>query len=169
MSDDFFAELEAEISQATAKSKLRVDAKELRKRALNSRLEKGIRDKAMEEWKAVQAIIDAETWIVAKSAALFTEQHCDGCGSLHYTFLQFMQEEHKIRDPRTRRWVRVSLPPENLVRETIVQPLTTHICSDCCEDHGFDAKFPSVRLEPREGGLTVSANYEQGDINGSSS
>lgn len=166
MSDDFFAELEAEISAANAKKALKSDAVKLKKQATNTRLSNAVRTKAAAEFKAVQAIVEANQWEVVRCGALFAEQSCDGCGSVHYNFLQYMQEEVKVRDPRSRRWVRVVLPIEGMVMETIIQPLTTHICSDCCMDHGFNVLTPSIKLLPMGGSLTVSPVYHQGDING---
>jgi hypothetical protein len=163
--DDFFAELNAEIAKATAKSKLKLDAVALRKKAHNMRLSPKQRQEAADEFKAIQAIVEAELWEPVRSGALFAEQACDGCGSVHFNFLQFMQEERKVRDHRTRRWIRVSVPDTSLDRETIVQPLKTHVCSDCCDDHGFNVRAPSIRLLPRDGGLSVSPTYHQGDIN----
>lgn len=165
--DDFFAELEAEIASATAKSKLKADASSLRKRANNMRLSSASRAEAAKEYRAVQAIVEADQWEVVRAAALFAEQLCDGCGSIHYNFLQYMQEEVKLKDHcHGRRWVRVVLPPLGLPQETIIQPLLTHICSDCAEDHGFNVHAPSIRLLPSEASLTVSSTYTQGDING---
>ncbi len=165
MSDDFFAELNAEIETALAKTKLKSDAAKLRKTAHNMRLSPRQRQEAADEFKAIQAIVEANEWTIIRSAAMFTEQHCDGCGSVHHNFLQYMQEEQKVRDKHTRRWVRAERPASNLERETIVQPLKTHICSDCCLDHGFSVLAPSIRLLPREGALSVSSTYYQGDIN----
>lgn len=167
MSDDFFAELEAEIQEATAKKVLKSDAVKLKKQANNERLNKRIREKAAAEYKAVQAITEANEWEIIQCGALFAEQSCDGCGSIHYNFLQYMQQEQKLRDNRSRRWVRINLPVSGMALETIIQPLTTHICSDCCTDHGFNVKTPSIRLMPHGGALTVSAAYQQDDINGS--
>lgn len=164
--DAFFAELNAEIATATAKSRLRGDAAKLKREALNMRLSARTRQRAADELRSIQAIIEAETWQIVRCAAMFAEQHCDGCGSIHYNFLQYMQEERKIRDPRSARWVRVLIPADGLERETIIQPLTTHICSDCCAEHGFDVDRPNIKLLPREGSLTVSSTYVQGDING---
>lgn len=165
--DPFFAELDAEIAEATKKSKLRADAATLKRQAANMRLSAAVRARAAEEYRAIQAIVEAEMWQIVRGGALFAEQTCDGCGSIHYNFLQYMQEEVKIRDARTRRWVRVPLPPESCPLDTIIQPLTTHICSDCCEDHGFDVRRPTIQLMPRDGSLTVSSTYIQGDINDS--
>lgn len=164
--DPFFAELNAVISKATAKSKLKLDAAKLKKQSLNMRLDANIRRRAAEEYAGVQAIIDANMWRAVRYSAMFTEQHCDGCDTIHHTFLQYMQEEEKVSNPRTRRWVRVVRPDDSLPRETIVQPLSTHICASCCADHGFDIDAPTIRLMPIEGSLTVSAKYIQGDING---
>ena len=165
MTDDFFDELNAEIAAATAKSRLKADAGVLKKKAHNMRLSPRQRAEAAEDFKALQSILEANAWEAIRSGALFTEQSCDGCGSVHYNFLQFMQEEVKVLDKRTRRWIRVTVPHEGLERETIIQPLKTHICSDCGPDHGFDTNQPSMRLLPREGSLTVSPTYTQGDIN----
>ncbi len=165
MSDDFFDLLNAEIAVAVAKTKLKSDATKLRKTAHNMRISPERRAEAAAEFKAIQAIVEANEWEIMRSAAMFTEQSCDGCGSVHHNFLQYMQEERKVRDRRTRRWIRAERPVSGLECETIIQPLATHICSDCCDDHGFNVHAPTIRLLPREGALTVSPTYYQGDIN----
>ena len=163
--DNFFAELEAEIASATAKSRLKSDAAALKKTAHNMRISPQQRAAAAEEYKSIQAIVEADMWEAVRSGAMFAEQACDGCGSVHYNFLQYMQEERRVRDHHTRRWVRVGLPNPGLPKETIIQPLKCHVCADCCDDHGFNVKTPSIRLLPRGGALTVSATYIEGDIN----
>lgn len=165
MSDDFFAELEVEIAEATKTSRLKADAVKLRKTAHNRQISPRLRAEAAAEFKSIQAIVEANEWEAIRIGAMFAEQSCDGCGSVHFNFLQYMKEERKVRDKRTRRWVRVAKPISSLPRETIIQPLTTHICSDCCEDHQFSVEAPSIRLLPRDGALTISQTYEQGDIN----
>lgn len=166
MSDDFFQLLDAEIAEAVAKSKLKSDAQKLKKRANNMQLSPAERAEAAAEWRSVQAIVEANDWEPVYSAAFFTEQNCDGCGSTHRTFLQYMQKEESVRKRNTFRWVRVPLPMAGLPKETIIQPLITHICADCAPDHGFDPEMPETRLMPLAGGLTVSSTYVQGDING---
>lgn len=167
--DTFFAELEVEIAAATAKGKLKADAANLKKTAHNMRLSPRQRAEAAAEFRALQAIVEANLWEAIAAGALFSEQTCDGCGSIHHTFLQFMQYERKVHDRSNgTRWVRVTLPMPGLPLETIIQPLTTHICSDCCQDHGFNVMAPTIKLMPRDEALTVSTTYIQGDINGTS-
>ena len=162
---DLFAELDAEIAKVSAKSKLKSDAESLRKKANNMRLDTEVRRRAAVEYREIQAIVEADLWEVVKTAALFAEQSCDGCGSKHFNFLQYMQQERKVRKHSDIRWVRIACPLGLRAKETIIQPLTTHICADCCEDHGFDAQRPTIRLMPHEGALTVSRSYIQEDIN----
>lgn len=166
MSDDFFDSLNAEIDKAIAKQALKKDAAKLKKDANNFQLSPRQRQAAAAEWRAIQAIVEANEWRPIQVAAFFTEQACDGCGSVHFNFLQYMQEEQKVKSAsREKRWVRVLVPEGDLERTTIIQPLKTHICADCCDDHGFSARAPAIRLMPMEGGLTVSSTYNQGDIN----
>ncbi len=165
MSDDFFDMLNAEIAEATKTSRLKADAGKLKKQAHNMRLSPQMRQAAADEFKSIQAIVEANEWELVRVGAMFTEQACDGCGSIHHNFLQYMKEERKVRDKHTRRWVRIGKPILGCELETIIQPLTTHICSHCCEDHGFNVNAPSIRLLPRDGALTVSQTYAQGDIN----
>lgn len=167
MSDDFFAELNSEIAAATAKKLLKSDAAKLKKQALNTRLSEHTRRRARAEYESLQAIVEANQWEVVCCGILFAEQSCDGCGSIHYNFLQYMQQEQKVRDPHSRRWTRIPVPVHGMELETIIQPLTTHICSDCCADHGFNILTPTIRLMPHSGALTVGSNYIQEDINGS--
>lgn len=163
--DDFFAELEAEIKEATAKAHLKADAANLRKKANNMRISPAERQRASDEFKSIQAIIEVTEWKSVAYGTLFTEQECDGCGSKHYTFLQFMKQEQKIREPGAKRWVRISRPNGDLPTLTIIQPLKTHICASCAGEHGFDVETPEIRLLPIEGQITVSGTYQQEDIN----
>lgn len=166
MSDPFFDELEAEIKEITAKTKLKADAAKLKREANNMRLDAFVRRRAAEDYRSLQAILEATSWRPIAVGALFTEQHCDGCDTIHHTFLQFMQHEEKVLNPATKRWIRLSVPADNnLPRETIVQPIRTHMCAACCAEHGFDVDAPSFRLMPSFGNLTVSSTYVQGDIN----
>lgn len=161
--DDFFAELEAEIATATAKNKLKSDAVELRKKANNMRLPSATRAAASAEFKSISAILEAEAWTAVSTVALFTEQTCDGCGSVHRVFLQYMQLEQMKKKPSTQRWTRVAKPHPTLPRESLIQPHHTHICEDCCEDHGF-AIIGAARL-PANQAIAPSLNYLQEDIN----
>jgi hypothetical protein len=165
--DDFFAELEKEIKEVTAKSKLKADAAALKKQANNTRLAAWQRKQAAADFASLQAIIDATAWRPTAIGALFTEQHCDGCDTVHHTFLQYMLQEEKISNPSTRRWIRLLVPADgSLPRQTIVQPIKTHMCASCAPEHGFDVDAPTFRLLPSLGNLTVSSTYVQGDING---
>jgi hypothetical protein len=162
--DDFFAELEAEISQHIAADKLKKDRDAAKKRANNGQLPTAIRQAASATFKELSKLIEINEWASVKTIALFTEQTCDGCGSIHRTFLQYMQMEQLVRKPTTQRWVRVSRPSLDLPRESLIQPMTTHLCADCCEDHGF-ALLSAERLAPRTENLAPSFTYVQEDIN----
>lgn len=164
--DDFFAELEAEIATHTAKAKLKSDAEAARKKAHNTRLSPAARAEAASTYKELSAIVEAEQWGAVSTVALFTEQTCDGCGSVHRVFLQYMEVQAMIRKPSTQRWVRISkpVPEEVLPRETLIQPHRTHICSHCCEDHGFALEAAS-HLPVSQSALSVSQTYLQEDIN----
>ena len=81
--------------------------------------------------------------------------------------IQYMQQEEKVNQPTTKRWIRLLVPLDNtLPRETIVQPIVTHMCAACAPEHGFNTDAPTIRLMPSIGTITVSSTYEQGDING---
>ena len=164
--DDFFAELEADIAKFVEADKLKKDRDAAKKRANTMTLSPAARARASEEYKAINAVLAAQEWTSIKTIALFTEQTCDGCGSVHRVFLQYMELQQMVKKPTTQRWVRVSkpVPEELLCRETLLQPMTTHICADCCEDHGF-ALLTASRLAPRQDTLIPSPNYYQEDIN----
>jgi len=164
--DDFFAELEAEISQYVETAKLKKDRDAAKKRANTTSLPSAVRARASEEFKALNEILAAQEWASVKTLALFTEQTCDGCGSVHRIFLQYMELQQMVRKPTTQRWVRVTkpVPEDQLPRESLLQPMTTHICADCCEDHGF-ALLTGSRLAPRPEAVVPSFTYHQEDIN----
>lgn len=161
---DFLEELDAELAVITAKQKAAKTAEDLRKKSNNMRLPSAVRSSAKADYLAVQAEADKLLWSARTSIALFSEQTCDGCGSTHRTFLQYMEHQVHNSKPTNQRWVRVSKPHPALPRESMIQPLSTHICSDCCEDHGFGLEPGSLRLET-SASITVPATYIQEDIN----
>lgn len=164
--DDFFAELNAEIAKHTAADQLKKSRDAAKKRANTVGLSSATRAKASAEFQELSKLLEASEWGAVKTIALFTEQSCDGCGSIHRTFLQYMEQQQMIRKPTSQRWVRISKPLDQTIlpRETLIQPMTTHMCADCCEDHGFMIDTADY-LKPREGVLTTSATYQQEDIN----
>lgn len=165
--DDFFAELEAEIASATATAALKAKAAEARKTAATMRLPSATRAAAQAEFKELSALLDASLWTSVSTIALFSEQRCDGCGSVSRTFLQFMELQQLIRKPTTQKWVRISRPVSEdiLPREAMVQPHVTHICPDCCEDHGFVIDQAS-ELRSTAFPVAPSQTYIQEDLNG---
>lgn len=164
MTDDFFAELEAEIAVATKASKLKADREAAKKRANNNHIPKAHRDRASADYRALDAELQTLEWVSTSTVAMFTEQTCDGCGSIHHVFLQYMETQQLIRKPTTQRWRRVTKPDPDLPRESLLQPMLTHICSNCCEDHGF-ALLTAKRLKSRKETITPSFTYDQEDIN----
>lgn len=163
---DIFDELNAEIAKALEKSNMRKKAVSAKKLAFDRTVGAKVRERAMAEWRELSALIEIELWKPISSAALFTEQQCDGCGSIHRVFLQYMEiQQHKSK-PSSRRWLRVGLPTPGLPRETFVQPHKTHICPHCCDEHGFQFEGATmIGLSPSA--LNISETYIQGDINGS--
>jgi hypothetical protein len=166
MLDDFFASLNAEIETELAKTKAASNAEALKKKAHNMRLDPKTRAAAGEEYKAIQAALEAEQWITVSTTALFTEQSCDGCGSVHHIFLQFMECQQLKRKPTTQRWARVTRPSthSDLPRKTLIQPHRTHLCADCCQDHGFYLSSAEALL-PTAQASVPSLTYVQEDLN----
>jgi len=162
--DDFFAELEADIAKSLANDKLKKDREAARKKANTMTLSSAARAKALEEYREASKLLEAQEWRAVSLVAMFTEQTCDGCGSVHRIFIQYMEQQQMVRKPTTRRWLRRTSALNNLPRETLIQPVTTHICADCCEDHGFVIETAG-RLAQREDAPTISAEYFQEDIN----
>lgn len=161
--DDFFAELDAEIAKAQEKVAIRKNAAAAKKKAMSRAVAEVERITALREWKELQAIIDADIWRPVSLVAFFTEQECDGCGSVHSIFLQYMEEQLLRSKPQTRRWVRTQIPEPGLPRTVLTQKHKTHVCADCAIDHGFDLDAASVFNMPNA--LSISSTYDQGDIN----
>ena len=162
MSDDFFAMLEAEIASAKSKAQLKSERDLAKKRANSPGLSTAARQRAAAEYKEISEILAAEEWRAETTSALFAEQSCDGCGSVHRVFLQFMETQVQISRPSTRRWVRVSAPRSDLPRDVMVQKSITHICPDCASDHGF---ISETQVLVRDETLSPSTTYIQEDIN----
>ena len=161
---DFLEELNAELAEITEKAKKASQAEKLRRASNNMRLPAASRQAAKAEFLLIQTEAEKFLWSAKTSIALFSEQQCDGCGSVHRTFLQFMEHQVHNTKPTNQRWVRVSKPHPDLPRESLIQPLSTHICPDCCEDHGFGIFPNSPRLET-SASITASPTYTQEDLN----
>jgi hypothetical protein len=161
--EDFLAELDAELSALASSSTRKAKAESLKKKLANTRLSSEVRREAREEFRILQAQIDAHQWVPISSIALFSEQTCDGCGSVHRTFLQFMEQQAYKPRPSTTRSLRVEKINLFLDREVIIQPLQTHVCADCCHEHGFAFARASF-LKPAEF-ITASQTYQQDDLN----
>lgn len=162
---DFFAELNAEIKQATDKAERMKKAEALRKASNNRFATKEQRQLSKAEYEKLRTELEAATWVTDAYYAMFSEQTCDGCGSTHRTFLQYMALQHSLRTRATQRFTPIARPNGlELPRHIMIQPLVTHICDDCCTEHGFDFTSPNV-LRRVPGQITVSAGYHQEDIN----
>lgn len=96
-------------------------------------------------------------WQNQRLIALFTQQACSGCGSTHRTFLQFMHEDRHLRS-KALRYQRTATPLYGLPRACMVQKLKTHICADCCQEHGFSPHEPELFLASSHL-LTASTSY----------
>lgn len=168
MSDDFFDSLNAEIAAEVAKSNRAKDLEKHRKAANNRFATKEQRTMSKLEYERLKAALDAEQWGTECYYAMFSEQICDGCGSVHRTFLQYMAKQFAITNQSAQRFYPVTKPEfSDLPRRVMIQPLTTHVCADCCADHGFDfEETDRMVLKPRKGGISVNPNYEAEDING---
>lgn len=161
--DDFFASLDAEIALHTQKKQIRKDAASAKKIAMNRAVTEVARLAALREWRELQALIDVDLWKPIGYVGMFTEQVCDGCGSVHRMFLQHMEQQQSRTRASDKRFVRVPKPEGNLPRSAVVRLHRTHICPDCCDDHGYfldDAIVATGNLP-----IAISPTYEQGDIN----
>lgn len=134
MSDPFFDQLNAEIDAAMKRAKRISSGKAARDRASTPFATAA--DK--ENWQLQREAYEAETWQSVAIVALFGEEQCDGCGSNHQVFLQFMEQQIEIARPANRRFRRVQKVTQGLPKKVLVHKTTTHICCDCCGDHGFE-------------------------------
>ena len=147
--DDFLADLEAEIASDLDKRRKAVEAEALRRKSLNQRLPLQTRLAARTAFRQTAAEIEALNWETIGVAAIFTEQTCRRCGSIHRIFLQFMLRERRwVVKPFTERYIRLApnaTLPEELPRSVIIQPHITQICESCCAAEGF-AILTATRL-----------------------
>ncbi len=162
---DIFAELDAEIAVASKKANIKSTMEANRKKASNMFLAKPQREAAKALYLEALALSEAQSWRLEASCALFTVQTCDGCGSTHTLFLQFMEKFSLIRLPTTVRWQRVPALRDGLPRRTIIQNHKTSICGDCATDHGFFYDEPMNFMLPDNLSLSPSATYTQEDVN----
>jgi len=160
--DDFFASLEAEIALTIKKDKIKADREKDRRASLNTRLDPATRAVARANFLEARALLDADLWKSVSLTALFAEQQCDGCGSVHRIFSHYMERQLQPKKPSNKRWVKTTAPKFDLPRETMTVTSITHVCADCCGEHGFSFTGATVRTaEP----VVPAWDYQQEDIN----
>lgn len=158
---DFLAILDAEISQVISKADL-VNKRKLAVTKVNStRSTSTTRAFAKIEIADLNHQIAALQWKVIGTVALFTEQHCDNCGSDHRVFLQYMEKLETNFGPKVERLSRVPKPHLNLPRSVHIQHTITHNCYDCCGELGFDLGKAERRLNGQPFGLSRSYIQEE--------
>ena len=159
MSDPFFDQLNAEIQQQLKKTKIVKSGKEARRKAANPFASPT--DK--QEWYEQREAFEAATWLPISTVALFAEEQCDGCGSTHRIFLQFMERQVETLKPANKRLRRVTHLNHKLPKECLIHRTTTHICADCCTDHGFDLESALKMISTAP--VAASKLYSPEDIN----
>jgi hypothetical protein len=164
MTDDFLASLDAELSVLASRPKLETERKKLMSKLRDNRTSKYEGGVLKAKLSEVDATLEAMIWTPMAAVAFFAEQSCDSCGSSHRMFLQHMEKQSTGKFRPTTRWKRVSRPNPDLPTEVVIQHSVTHICFDCCEDHGFS--FPSAELKfiSSEAPFTISPTYEQDEL-----
>jgi hypothetical protein len=165
MSDlDFLAELDAEIAKVSSKADLTTKRKKAMSALYNPRSTSSAKAKAKASLEGINAQLAAIIWKPEASVAFFVEQSCDGCGSVHRMFLQYMQREVTWKTAVTTRWSRVNRPSPSLPREVIVQATETHVCGDCMEDHGFDYTTAEIKFISHSDPFVASPDYVQEEL-----
>lgn len=159
MADKFFDALDVEIREQLRKTETIKKGTAARKRASTPFATAA--DRA--NWQEQQPIFEAEIYKSIATVALFAKQECDGCGSVHSMFLQYMERQIEYERPQNKRLKRVTKPAPGLPRETLIQKTTTHICADCCTDHGFSIEDNLIIIRDN---IAPSQTYSQDDING---
>lgn len=162
---DFLAQLDAEISKVTVKSKLEAQKKAALKLTNNARATLPSRQRAREELIEIEKLLSAIIWSPVASVALFAEQTCSYCASKHRMFLQHMQREVSGKVAPTTRWRRINRPEPGLPREVLIQKSTTHMCVDCCSDFEFSFASGEVKFLD-ELPFTTSPSYHQEEVDG---
>lgn len=107
--------------------------------------ERAATEQKIREWEA------KSEWKAAAIVAMFTEQHCTCCSSVHSVFTGiFQRQEHRIN--KASRWVREKTPAHlNLPKEQKITAENTPFCLLCAERNGyavpapFQSAFPTTR------------------------
>lgn len=162
---DFLAQLDLDIKKLTRKSTLQSDEKRLKDKLRDRRVPDLIKSSLRTDLAAVQAQLALIQWRPEASVAMFVEQHCDNCASIHSIFTQHMQRQISTSGHPVKRWVRVPRPEPGLPREVIKQLTTTHCCSDCITEFGFDMTSAEIKFSDHSEPYSVSQNYLQEDMN----
>lgn len=159
MTDDLFADLDALLTAVTTKAKLAADRKAAKATLSNHRATPVARAYANESLRAIDEQLDAIMWLPTATVALFAEQHCNYCGSVHRIFLQFMEKSETARGHKVTRLHRIASPRVGLPKLVQKQVTKTHFCADCCSDFKFDLGLAEERYHGDP--FAVSGTYEQ--------
>lgn len=161
--DNPFAALDAAIEKVTTRSKLETEKKRLLGKASNTRSQWQDRADAKRELALVDAQIEQLIWYPVAAVALFTEQRCDYCGSVHRIFLQHMEEQHTQAGSHVSRLIRVPRPRPDLPRRVVLQVSLTHFCADCCGDFNFSLVDAEEKFKGYDA-FAVSGTYVQEEL-----
>lgn len=167
-SDDFLADLMKEVQKTTEEALLKSKVVDLQKKIRDRRFSDEKKLELLSDLGEAQARLQVIMWRPLANVAFFTTQKCDGCGSEHSVFLQYMQRQETTSGAKVSRYQRVSRPHPELPNEVIKQVTETHVCVDCCEDHGFTmsaavSKFQRNMLSDTRP-FSVSSGYVQEEV-----
>ena len=162
--DDFLLELDRELSVATSRAKLQSDVSKARGKLLSSTISAEAKGALREEYAHLSEELNKILWRPIASVAFFAVQSCDGCASVHKTFLSHMQRQASVTNRTVMRWVRTPKPIPDLPTEVIMQATKTHICADCCHEFGFDLSTAEVKFSKYSEPFSVSVDYLQEEM-----
>lgn len=163
--DEFFAELNADIAKLTAKSDLEAKQEKARKATNNHHSPPSARAQARADLAETTEQLEVMRWKSEANVALFSTQACDGCASVHSMFVAFMIRQSTVSGSKVSRLQRTIRPELGLPNEVLKQQFHSHMCVDCASDFGF---FPNDgRLQDMGKGepYMPSKGYEAEELN----
>lgn len=164
MEDDFLLALDRELSATVSKAKLQSDLAKTRNKLISNAVSSEAKIQLRSEYAHLSEELNKILWRPIASVALFSIQHCDNCASKHQTFISYMQRQESIQTKGIMRWIRMSKPISGLLTEVIKQVTITHICADCCAEHGFDITLGEVKFSRHSEAFSVSIDYVQEEL-----
>lgn len=143
--DNFFADLEEQISQVTRKETLSGRKGAIAKQMKDRRISDERKQTLRAELSSISAQLQEIAWQTKANVALFVYQSCD-CGEEHKFFEHLMRRQVTTSKPMVERWQKTEHLLNDFPNEVTYRFRQVRHCSSCINLAGFDMAAGVVRI-----------------------